>query len=169
MPLEGVAFSKPETTILAKNKKRKGISVPHGKLITLKDEHGNFLRLLTRDELDFMRELGHPMKQMTLTIWQENPQVRPSNSPTSPIHLTGGCRNGRNAGDGGDIHALAGMHFSESQTSTRQKERLIGHGVLRERQPVLRVAKVETRVIVMSDEELAEGWDEYQAQHAPAA
>jgi hypothetical protein len=154
---------------LAKNKKRKNRSVPDAKCIRLNDQFGNFLRLMTRDELDFMCALGYPIKKMTLSIWQEIPPVTPSNSSTSPICLTGGSQGGVNMGDGGDMHALAGMNFSESRMTTPQRERLIGHGVLRERTFRNKVEKLITRVLHATEEELALGDERYATLRASQA
>jgi hypothetical protein len=154
---------------MAKNQKRKNRSMPGARGICLKDECGNFLRLLSREELEFMLERRAPIKQVTLTVYQEIPRVKPSNSQTSRICLTGGSRNGKMAGDGGDMHALAGMKFSEARLTGQQKERLIGHGVLVERATIEKPFRVETRVIVASQEELDRGYFEYHGTHSAIA
>lgn len=150
---------------MSRGVKRKNRSMPAAAKICLKDEFGNFLRMMSREELDFMLDRRAPIKQVTLSVWQEKPSVRPSNSRTSPICLTGGSRNGRSAGDGGDMHALAGMKFADARLTGQQKERLIGHGVLIERTSQ-RYFRVETRVIVATQEELARGEFEYHGAQA---
>ena len=105
---------------MSRNKKRKNKTLfKREELFRCEDLHGNLLRLLTREELDFLVERKAPIEKVGKSTYREIPPIATSNSQNSQVML-----------NRGDMNVLAGLHFSESTATRRQVERLIGWGLV---------------------------------------
>lgn len=124
---------------MAKNRKRKSKPVSADKSVKILDEFGNFLRKVAVDELEHMLAHHAPIMRIRKGVYRETPPVHPSRSGASRCMLTGGSRNGRMAGDGGDMHKWAGQAFANGRLTEKDRERILGHLNLQE----LKVEKVE--------------------------
>lgn len=112
------------------------------KTIELQDELGNTLRRLTEEELQNMLAFNAPIQRISKVCYRRTVPVTPSMATPSKAALSGGHRHGLTAGDGGDMHKLAGHYFRDGKMSDRDRERFMGWA---ERQaiPVTMVAKIE--------------------------
>jgi hypothetical protein len=88
----------------------------------LLDACGQFMCFLSKHEALSLQNSGTVRKIGKISYRLDTPPS-PSNSDAAPSVLTGG---NRFKGDGGDIHVLAGMHFSGSRVKTVQRERVLG-------------------------------------------
>lgn len=84
----------------------------------LMNSHGLFLCTLSKQEAISLQDQGL-IKRIGKASYRMIAPPDPSKSRDTPCHITQG-----------DMIALAGMHFSESQATRTQRERLFGYGLI---------------------------------------